>query len=65
MNVKSSYKDNYKNPTRAASRREAPIKREDNLRVSNSIMFNGQSSYDHDYHRYKNFNQERDSFAPH
>lgn len=40
------------------------MKQNDNLR-SQSVMFNGKSSYDHDYHRHNNFKQDKDSFAPH
>lgn len=41
------------------------MKRNDNLRASQSVMFNGKSSYDHDYYRYNNFKPDKDNFAPH
>lgn len=34
------------------------------MKIDNSGIFYGQSSYGHDYHKHKDFKQANDNFAP-
>lgn len=66
MNTTSNYRNNYNWSSRKPAHREQPIKPTGNFKTNNSGVFIGQSSYGHDYYRYKDSDKDKDkdNFAP-